>query len=96
MGSFLLAGKTKPLVLYGIVARQEESPESQQKACSVFAEALGAFRRQRWDQAIEKFHQSNECFGEDGPSQFYIRLCSQFQKASPAEGWTGVIQMDQK
>jgi adenylate cyclase len=96
VGSFLLAGKTKPLVLYGIVARQEESPESQQKACSVFAEALGAFRRQRWDQAIEKFHQSNECFGEDGPSQFYIRLCSQFQKASPAEGWTGVIQMDQK
>jgi adenylate cyclase len=96
VGIFLLAGKSKPLVVYGLAGRPEESGDSQRKACSIFAEALTAFKKQSWDEAIEKFHQSHECFGEDGPSRFYLKLCDQYKRDPPGEGWNGIIRMDQK
>jgi adenylate cyclase len=96
VGIFLLAGKSKPLVVYGLAGRLEESGEDQRRACSIFAEALTAFKKQSWDEAIDKFHQSHECFGEDGPSRFYLKLCDQYKKNPPGEGWNGIIRMDQK
>jgi adenylate cyclase len=96
LGAFLFAGKSKPLGIYGLLGRPEDVSESQQQACLIFTEALAAFRKQAWNEAIERFHQSIGCFGEDGPSQFYIKVCNQYKKNPPAEGWNGVVQMDQK
>ena len=96
IGTFLLVGKTKPLTIYGLVGLPEDSLESQKRGCLIFTDALAAFRRRSWEEAIERFHESNEYFGEDGPSRFYIRLCDQYQKEPPAEDWNGVIRMDRK
>ena len=62
----------------------------------IFAEALGAYRRRSWDEAIEKFHQSTEKSGEDGPSRFYITLCENYKKNPPEEPWNEVVHIDRK
>ncbi len=96
IGTFLLLGKTKPLTIYGLMGLPEDSRENEERGRVTFAEALAAFRRRSWKEATERFQESVECFGEDGPSRFYIRLCGQYQKEPPAEDWNGVIRMDRK
>jgi len=96
IGTFLLAGKSKPLVIHGLLCPQETSTEEQRGACLIFNEALTAFRRQAWDEAIEKFQRSMEDFGEDGPSSFYIKLCEEYKRNPPETGWDGVVHMDKK
>jgi len=57
---------------------------------------MGAFRRQSWDEAMEKFHQCIESLGEDGPSLFYVRLCEQYKEDPPEEPWDGVVRMEKR
>jgi adenylate cyclase len=96
IGTFLLAGKSKPLVLHGLFCPQEDTTEAQRTACAFFEEAVAAFRKQFWDEAIEKFHRSMECFGQDGPSSFYVKLCKEYKMNPPGTLWDGVVQMDKK
>jgi adenylate cyclase len=78
------------------LGRREESGEDAKGACTVFAEALSAFRRQAWDEAAEKFHQCMKTLGEDGPSRFYLTLCETYKATPPAEPWDGVVRMGEK
>jgi adenylate cyclase len=91
-----MAGKSKPIDVYEILARTEESNGNLRDACTIFAEGLGAYRRRSWDEAVEKFHQSMEKSGEDGPSRFYIGLCENFKNNPPAEPWNEVVHIDRK
>jgi adenylate cyclase len=96
LGQFRMAGKSKPIGVYEILARTEESNGNLRDACTIFAEGLGAYRRRSWDEAIEKFHQSTEKSGEDGPSRFYIGLCENYKKNPPGEPWNEVVHIDRK
>ncbi|MDH4233360.1 MAG: CHASE2 domain-containing protein, partial [Nitrospirota bacterium] len=96
VGKFLLAGKSKPLVVYELLCRMEESDEQQRSAYSVFTEGLDAFRRQSWDEANQKFLEVIKSSGEDRPSLFYIKLCEQYREHPPGESWDGAISIDKK
>jgi len=96
IGTFLLAGKSKPLVVHGLFCPKGKACESQTRACALFAEALMAFRKQSWDEAIEKFEGSRQCFGQDGPSAFYIKLCREHSANPPGSSWDGVVHMGRK
>ncbi len=96
MGKFKVAGKVKPVVVYELMDRMEECDDGQRQINSLFSDALGAFKRQSWDEALKKFHQIAERFGEDGPSQFYIKLCEDYGKNPPEEPWDGVVHLDKK
>lgn len=96
IGTFLLAGKSTPLVLHGLFCSRKEKSQTQEMACIFFQEALAAFRRQAWDEAIEKFNRSAECLGQDGPSSFYIKLCQEHKINSSGTVWDGVVHMDKK
>lgn len=65
-------------------------------ACAIFAQALDSFRRQSWDEAEEKFKQSIETLGKDGPSLFYLKLCERYRENPPEETWDGVVHLDKK
>ena len=65
-------------------------------ACAIFAEALHAFRRQSWDEAKAKFHQQMKNSEEYGLSKYYLKLCEQYEKNPPGEGWDGVIDLEEK
>jgi adenylate cyclase len=96
LGQFRMAGKSKPIDVYEILARTEESNGNLRDACTIFTEGLGAYRRKSWDEAIEKFHQSIGKSGEDGPSRFYIGLCENFKRNPPGEPWNEVVHIDRK
>jgi len=91
-----LAGKSKPLVLHGLLSSEEDTTKAQRTACIFFGEALNAFRKRFWDEAIEKFSRAIECFGQDGPSSFYLKLCNEYKINPPGALWEGVVQMDKK
>jgi adenylate cyclase len=96
LGQFRMAGKSKPIDVYEILTRTEESNGNLRDACAIFAEGLNAYRRKFWDEAIEKFHQSIEKSGEDGPSRFYITLCENYKRNPPGEPWDEVVHIDRK
>jgi adenylate cyclase len=96
VGKFLMAGKSKPVVVHEVICRSADSDELQQTACGRFAEALEDFRKQRWDDAEEKFLDVAGGLGEDGPSRFYIDLCAQYRKHPPEESWDGAVRMEKK
>ncbi len=96
LGSFLLLGKSKPLVIFELISRQEESDEDIKRGCTIFAEALRAYRDRSWEEAIRLFRQSMKILKEDGPSMFYIKLCKRYIKHPPGKNWTGLVCLDKK
>jgi adenylate cyclase len=96
IGAFLLAGKTKPLVVHELLCPLIEADALKRDDCALFQEALDLFRRQLWDGASRKFAEVIGKSGEDGPSRFYLNLCDRLRKSPPGELWDGVIRMDQK
>jgi adenylate cyclase len=96
VGKFRVAGKVKPVVVHELLGQNEEVEEKVRSACVIFAEALGAFKRQSWDEAREKFSEAFRRLGEDGPSSFYMKLCEEYKRNPPGEEWDGVVRMDKK
>jgi adenylate cyclase len=96
VGKFRLAGKVKPVVVHELLGQKEEVEEKVRSGCATFAEALSAFKRQSWDEAREKFSESLEKLGEDGPSRFYMKLCEDYKQNPPGEQWDGLVRMDKK
>jgi adenylate cyclase len=98
LGTFLFAGKSQPLVVHELLCRIEESNKQHKSLCAIFAEALDAYQRRFWEEAIEKFHEilSSNSSKEDGPSVFYVKLCEQYRERPPEESWKGVVRMVKK
>ena len=96
LGTFLLSGKSKPIVLHELICRKEESSEKQRNLCGLFAEALGAYQGQFWEKAMEKFHTFLQLTEQDGPSLFYLRLCENYRENPPGESWTGLVCFHKK
>jgi adenylate cyclase len=94
LGTFLVAGKSKPLVVHELICRLEESNGQQRSRCALFAEALEAYRGQAWEGAIEKFSAlSSSSEYEDGPSLFYVKLCKQYREKPPEAAWDGIVHL---
>ena len=98
LGVFQVAGKSQPLVIHELLCCIEEAQTYQHMLCAHFAEALDAYRKQAWDEAIERFsaliHHPDT--PGDGPSRFYMQLCEQYRAKPPRATWTGVVRVLQK
>ena len=92
LGTFLLAGKSIPVVIYEIISTVEDSTLFQMRLCELFVRALRDFRDKKWQEAARAFR---EC-GEDGPARFYLGYCMTYLKTPPPDDWTGIIKLDRK
>jgi adenylate cyclase len=95
-GSFLLKGKTQPVVVCELLCRLQVAEELQVQAYAVFADALTAFRQRSWGEAQKYFHRCIELLGQDSLSQYYLKLCKEYLQHPPGGAWTSVIQMEEK
>jgi adenylate cyclase len=97
VGSFLLVGKSAPIVLHEVLGRADEAAPAQRTLCEIFTRALRAYRAGMFDEAILGFEQVLMSHGGDGPSRFYLGLCER-GKGGLVEGepWTGVVRMNVK
>ncbi|MGE5248007.1 MAG: CHASE2 domain-containing protein [Verrucomicrobiota bacterium] len=96
LGYFLLAGKSKPVHIYELVALREQTSPRQEAYCASFAGAMEQFRRQAWQEASSKFQETLRIRDNDGPSLFFWHLCARFVQDPPGEAWDGVVHVEQK
>lgn len=96
VGRFLLAGKSRPLVIYEVMCRIEDADRDKVLLCNTFAAGLSAFRVGRWGEAHIKFRECMDLDPGDGPSLYYAGLCERYEKEPPGEDWDGVIRVDTK
>jgi adenylate cyclase len=96
LGHFLLAGKSRPIPVYELICHLEESNEQQRDLCAIFDEALSAYRKQSWKDAIEMFHESMKICKKDGPSIFYVQLCEKYRENPPGKMWNGLVCLNNK
>jgi adenylate cyclase len=97
LGAFLLAGKSRPVLVHELIAREGTITAEDRQRCAMFGAALAAFRGGAWDQAIRIWQDLLRAYGgNDGPSRFYLRWCESRVGQQPSAGWDGVVRMDQK
>lgn len=96
VGTFVLFGKSKPVVIHELICRLDESSEEQRRLCRSFAGALSAYRDQRWDDTQEALEECLHLFPDDGPSHFYLDQCRKQRCCTLDKGWNGLVSMDVK
>jgi adenylate cyclase len=96
LGQFILAGKSKPVAACELICRMEESTELQKSLCKIFTQALDAFQRQSWNEAIAGFNESLKMHPEDGPSGFYLDRCEKYKRNPPGDTWDGMVRLHTK
>ena len=75
LGSFALAGKTQPITVCELMCHEHHATALQHQLCQRFAEALAAFKDQKWTEAMQGFSGILQTHPSDGPAQFYLNLC---------------------
>ncbi len=96
VGKFMLKGKSQPIVVHELLGNIQDADANRRESCEIFADALAAFKRRSWDEAKEKFYRLSEISATDGPARFYLKLCDEYQRTPPGEGWDGVILLEEK
>jgi adenylate cyclase len=96
LGEFILVGKSKPVTIYELICRIEESSEQQRDLCTIFTQGLNAYYKQSWQEAIKAFDESIKIHTKDGPSTYYLQLCEKYKANPPGEMWDGFIHLANK
>jgi adenylate cyclase len=88
-------GKKQAVKIYELVG-----PASKHQECAGllggFADALSAYREQRWPEAAAMFARLLEQYPADGPTQVFLQRSRELMQASPAAEWDGVFVMKTK
>jgi adenylate cyclase len=96
LGEFIFFGKSKPITVYELMSRIEESSEQQKDLCTIFRQGLNFYYKQSWQQAIKTFYESMKIHKKDGPSTYYLHLCEKHKANPPGEKWDGLIHLQNK
>lgn len=93
LGKFLLAGKSRPIEIYELMAQGENRFSADRQRITNFESGLQAFFQRNWSEAIRFFDKNLSNGSPDGPSLFYRRICERYRLSSPSEkNWQdGVI-----
>jgi adenylate cyclase len=96
VGSFVFAGKMKPLNIFELIGLQTQQSYSTAQLCERFDKALGAYVVGRFREAATMFAEVLHSFPEDGPSRFYLRRCEELAATPAAEPWLPTIRLETK
>jgi len=88
-------GKTLPVTIYELLDWGRNETLHTERIVR-FSEALTAYRRQQWDEAIELFQKIKARFPDDGPAETFIKRSHEFMEAPPEPDWDGVYAMKTK
>jgi adenylate cyclase len=91
MGTFALAGKTQPITVYELMCHEHHATVSQLQIRQRFAEALAAFKDQKWTEAMQGFAATLQLDANDGPAQFYLNLCDSKKNRRRSDKLHGII-----
>jgi adenylate cyclase len=89
-------GKALPTRIYELMAAKGQLTAQQQNASALFAEALAAYRAQRWDEAAAGFRGVLQIIPTDGPAQVFLKRCEALRSVPLPTDWDGVYKFDTK
>jgi adenylate cyclase len=95
-GSFLLKGKSQPVIVHELKCLLNEAEEKQTRAFEMFAEGLRAFKAGSWREAKQTFDHCVRLLGDDPLSRQLLKLCKEYAACPPGGSWSGVIVMEEK
>ena len=90
-------GKREPVKIHELISLAPATPEA-----SAFVEqfnwGIGAYKAQRWDEAVARFREADKLRGDRGDpcSKKYIARCEAMRKDPPGPEWDGVFEMKTK
>ncbi|MHC1744737.1 MAG: adenylate/guanylate cyclase domain-containing protein [Syntrophobacteraceae bacterium] len=93
LGSFVLAGKSRPVTIHEMLCRSEEAKAVLDDLCGIFGRGLEAYRLRDWEGAGRWFRKVLDLRNGDGPARFYVALCERLEGRPPDEAWDGSISM---
>jgi len=96
LGRFVLAGKSKPVIIHELIGLEREAGEEQTRLCEVFAAAMEAYLQTSWDEAAALFHRCLEISAHDGPSRFFLLQCKEYRGRPPDVDWNGAYIVTRK
>jgi len=96
LGSFILAGKSKPLAVSELLGRREDVGRRQKELRDRFAPALAAYSQGRFDEARAAFEAILQDFPGDGPAAFYARRCATLAGDADLAAWDPTVRLDAK
>ena len=91
LGPFALAGKTQPITVYELMCHEHHATALHHQLCQRFAEALAAFKDQKWTEAMHGFSGVLQIHASDGPAQFYLNLCDSKKNRRRSDRLHGII-----
>jgi len=102
LGKFVFVGKSIPIRVYELICLKEDADTENQTLSKTFTDALSAFRKGIWNEAIARFDDTMKFYPQDGPSRFYSKLCRKYIEKPPqsaaeaGETWDGVVYLKEK
>ena len=84
-------GKSQAVRIFELVGLAGTVKPNELESIARFAEALSAYREQRWDDAEELFLKVQALRGEDGPSKTFLKRIGMFREEAPDQNWDGTF-----
>jgi adenylate cyclase len=89
-------GRAQAIRLYELIGKAGVALEpGRERALSAYADALEAYRKGVWADALGLFQEALTHWPEDGPSRSMVQRCLAYQ-ANPPESWDGVFEQQFK
>ena len=97
LGTFTLAGKTRPITLHEIIMLEQDAKDSDYQLCDEFTKGITAYRNGNIQDANGIFTQLINQFPNDGPTRFYVQLCRRVaEQSGVTTEWDSVIAINTK
>jgi adenylate cyclase len=92
----VVAGISEPLDVFELLAEKNGVAHARLNAMRQYEEALGLYRKQRWDEAENLFKLVNDVLDDDPPSQVMLGRIRQLRDNPPGTDWDGVFVVQGK
>jgi adenylate cyclase len=89
-------GKSTAVLVYELLGLKGETSTEQEEMVEKFAQALHAYHRQEWTEALRGFEALLERWPEDAPAREMKRRCEAFREQAPGADWDGVHHLESK
>jgi len=105
IGSFILAGKQKAIILYEVIQLKANASDKAQQKVEHFHQALALFKQGLFKDAEIAFITICKAIPTDGVARFYLQQCTQQRTMAANEdansplknnNWDGTIKFDKK
>jgi adenylate cyclase len=89
-------GRKQAVRIYELIALAGTSLDpGHEQTLQLYAQALEAYRKGMWAEAVELFRHAQTLRPDDGPSRVLAQRCLEYE-AHPPEAWDGVFQQQFK